>query len=88
MLFLKIKPHGPEEKPAHSCKVIASMTWQEPIILDYSKKYDAWNCRDTDNEENAKLTAMGAENMIGWVYADEIFWQTVIARREVEHEAQ
>lgn len=87
-MLLKIKVHGPEEKPAHSCEVIASMRWQKPIILDYSKKYDAWNCKDTDSEDDAKLTAMGTENMIGWVYADEIFWQTVIARREAANETK
>lgn len=85
-MLLKIKPHGPEEKPSHSCEVIAAMSWGKPELMSYSQKYNAWNCQDKDSEEGAKGLAIGTENMIGWVYADEVFWQIVSARREAGDE--
>jgi hypothetical protein len=85
-MLLKIRIHGPEEKPAHSCKVMMAMTWQDMMVTDYSEKHNAWNCIDEDSEEEARLLAIGTENMIGWVYSDEIFWQIVNARREAGHE--
>ena len=85
-MLLKIKPHSPEEKPNHSCEVIMAMTWGRPEKMDYSKNYNAWNCKDSDSEEDAKKIAIGTENMIGWVYADEIYWQIVNARREAGDE--
>lgn len=81
-MLLKIKPHSPEEKPSHGCKVIVAMSYG-PTMMDYSKKHDAWNVADKD--ENAD-TAIDTEHMIGWVYAEEIFWQIVIARREAGDE--
>ena len=85
-MLLKIKPHSPEEKPSHSCQVIMAMTYQKPITIDYSEKYDAWNCIDGITEEDAALMSMDTDNMIGWVYADEVFWQIVLAMREAGHE--
>lgn len=81
-MLLKIKPHGPEEKPSHSCKVVMAMSYGL-TMMDYSTKYDAWNVADTD-KNNA--TAIDNKNMIGWVYSDEIFWQIVNARREAGDE--
>ena len=86
-MLLKIKPHSPDEKPRHSCKVIMAMKWQEPLIIDYSEKHNAWNCIDKYSEEDAEHLKMDTENMIGWVYADEIFWQIVLAMREAGREA-
>ncbi len=87
-MLLKIKPHSPEEKPSHSCEVIMAMSWGKPELMYYSQKYNAWNCRDTDDEETAKGLAIGTENMIGWVYSDEVYWQMVSARREDGDEIQ
>lgn len=84
-MLLKIKVHGPEEKPAHSCKVIAAMKYQHIFETDYSEKYNAWNVSDEDED---KRTEIGDENMVGWIYSEELFWQIVNARREAKHEAQ
>ena len=81
-MLLKIKPHSPEEKPNHSCKAVMAMKYGL-TIMDYSKKHDAWNVVDKDSSAG---TAIGTENMIGWVYADEVYWQIVNARREAGHE--
>lgn len=81
-MLLKIKPHSPEEKPSHSCKVFMAMTYG-PTFMCYSKKYDAWNVEDSDKNT---ATALDTDHMIGWVYADEIYWQIVNARREAGDE--
>lgn len=84
-MLLKIKFHGPEEKPAHSCKVIAAMKYHQIFVTDYSKKYNAWNVSDEDED---RRTEIGDENMVGWIYSEELFWQIVNARREAKHETQ
>lgn len=81
-MLLKIRPHGPEEPPSHSCKAFAAMSYG-PALLDYSKKYKAWNVQDTDDNDD---TVINTEHMIGWVYADEIYWQIVCDRREAGNE--
>lgn len=78
-MLLKIRIHGPEEKPAHSCRVVAAMKYHVLNEMDYSVKYGAFNVADSDEDP---WTAIGTENIIGWVYSDEIFWQIVNARRE------
>lgn len=83
-MLLKIKVHGPNEKPAHSCKCVVAKKQHYTTIMDYSATHDAWNCED--NDEHWQETAIGTENFVGWVYEDEIFWQMVMARREAGDE--
>lgn len=83
-MLLKIRVHGPDERPTHSCKALVATKIHDLHDLHYSKEHNAWNVKDED--EDAEYAIDPKDYFIGWIYEDEIFWQIVCARREADHE--
>ena len=85
-MLLKIRVHGPKEKPSHSCKAVVATVCHDLHTINYSDKYRAWNVCDTDETDETKIDP--TDYFIGWVYMEEIFWQIVLARREAGDETE
>ena len=80
---MEIKSHSMDEAPVYSCEVIVLDKWLKPHITPYSKKYNNFNVRDCDSEEDAEALAYDKSCYRRWIYADQLVWQM-----EADYEAQ
>ena len=85
-MLLKIKFHPPTERPTYSCEAIVATKYHDLYSMPYSFDHGAWNVRDKDIDTDNAIDPK--DYFIGWIYADEIFWQMVAASREENHEAE
>lgn len=75
---MEIKFHSMKEKPMISCDVIMAPKYSKPFITNYDKISDTFNySEDCD-------TSVDTDNYIGWVYADDLFWQMVRCADEIQ----
>lgn len=79
---MHIKFNSMSERPTKSCDVVMVSSDLELISTCYSKLYDKFNTRDTDDEESVVGIAAYEPFYHGWIYYDELLQQMV-----VEHEA-
>jgi len=81
--MLNIKFHPIIEKPERSCKILIADRYNwHPYPMEFSRKYNAFNVSDDDENDETKIDIAHSTLYIGWIYAEELFWQMVGEARE------